>query len=112
MKQVQEQLYGILQADYPLSHDQRRALKGVIEMCDIWSKVSKHFGRAVEQLRQQFNRHTNDTGPGGPTAPPVLNEGSSLVAVASAPKVPPCTACRAIYCPDGRCCGYCNHYAA
>lgn len=107
MKQVQEHLYAILQADHPLTQDQRKSLKGVIEMCDIWNKISPHFAKAVEELTKAFNKHNNVVSPPGPTQPP-----RSLAAVANAPKVPSCSACAAIYCPDGRCCGYCNHHTA
>lgn len=56
MKDVQVHLHTILMADHPLTQDQRKALKGVIEMCDIWQKISPHFAKAVEELTKQFNQ--------------------------------------------------------
>lgn len=52
MKDVQEQLYNILQADHPLTQDERYALKGVIEMCDVWNKISPHFAKVIEEMKK------------------------------------------------------------
>lgn len=69
MKDVQGHLFDILQADHPLTADQRKALKGVIEMCDLWNKMSPGFAKALKDLEEKFNKHTNTTPP-GPTAAP------------------------------------------
>lgn len=67
MKDVQEKLYSILQADHPLSQDQRRALKGVIEMCDIWAKISPHFAKVVKEIEERVDKR-NTLAIGGPSS--------------------------------------------
>lgn len=82
MKDVQKHLHDILQADHPLTQDQRKALKGTIEMCEVWEKISPHFAKAVRKLEEERT-----------------------------PELPPCSSCQATKCPDRRCCGYCHHVA-
>lgn len=53
MKDVQIQLHTILTADHPLTHDQRRALKAVIEMCDLWNKMSGGFQKLIQEYRDK-----------------------------------------------------------
>lgn len=53
MKDVQEHLHSILIADFPLTQSQRKALKAVIEMCDVWNKLSGGFAKVIREFREK-----------------------------------------------------------
>lgn len=53
MKDVQKHLHDILLADHNISADQRKALKAVIEMCDVWNKISPGFAKVAEEMRMK-----------------------------------------------------------
>jgi len=53
MKDVQVHVHSILMADHPLTQDQRKALKAVIEMCDVWNKISPGFQKVVAEFRDK-----------------------------------------------------------
>lgn len=53
MKDVQIHLHSILLADHPLTQDQRKALKAMIEMCDVWRKMSPGFQKVVAEYKEK-----------------------------------------------------------
>jgi hypothetical protein len=53
MKEVQIHVHAILLADHPLTQDQRRALKAVIEMCDVWNKISPGFAKVIADFKEK-----------------------------------------------------------
>lgn len=54
LKTVQQHLHSILLADYPLTKDQRKALKAMIEMCDVWNHLSPGFAKVAKELRDRL----------------------------------------------------------
>lgn len=53
MKDVQIHVHAILLADHPLTQDQRKALKAVIEMCDVWNKISPGFQKVIADFKEK-----------------------------------------------------------
>ena len=49
MKDVQIRLQEILLADHPLTQEQRYALNGVIQMCDVWNRMAGGFHKVVQE---------------------------------------------------------------
>jgi hypothetical protein len=50
VKDIQGHLHSILLADHPLSQEQRKALKNVIELCDLWNKLAPGFRKVANDM--------------------------------------------------------------